>query len=107
MDNKNNNQQVKTLESQKRDGWSASRSIALLCPDCSQVMQLYDEPKIIFEIKIPFTDKTIQVWDWSSKEYMCLECVSDKNKACCEAAYYAGGEDGYQDGLRAAREERY
>ena len=67
------------------------------CPLCGEIMEQHDSPDIKLEIKIPFTDYTIQLWDWGNKEYMCIDCMTEKYDEPYKDAYEQGCADGFNE----------
>lgn len=58
-------------------------------------MELCNEPKIVYSIKIPFTRYTIDIIDYDYEEYVCMECYNEKKQEPHREAFEAGQESGY------------
>lgn len=66
------------------------------CPDCEREMELADVPSERVLFTIPFTEIEIRAVNFSAKEWMCIECYTDKHDEPFRAAFNAGMEKGYE-----------
>lgn len=92
----------KQEELNQATGASQSRSNNLLCPECGDKMEFYDAPEIRLELKVPFTNYSIQLFDWGHQELCCMRCMNDAAEEPLRAIYNQGCEDGYAEGYRNA-----
>ena len=67
----------------------------LLCPDCERPMQYESSPEIKWEFNL--FGFTVQVWDFNTKEWMCIDCMSEQHEEPYRREYEAGHQDGYME----------
>lgn len=75
------------------------------CPDCDFEMELVDMPVERWRFMIPFTQIEIVATDWRGKQWLCVECYTEKAQRGERAAYDAGAADGYEAALRESRRQ--